>query len=42
MQDVQLVPSMIAKGKLNIFPHQVQNTKEIAKIFRKISEGLVD
>jgi heterodisulfide reductase subunit C len=38
LQDVKLVPSMIAKGKLAIFPHQVQNTKEIAKIFRKISE----
>lgn len=42
MQDVQLVPSMMAKGKLAIFPHQVQNTKEIAKIFKRISEGLVD
>ena len=39
LQDIQLVPSMIAKGKLNIFPHQVQNTKEIAKIFKRISEG---
>ena len=38
MQDVQLVPSMLAKGKLNIFPHQVQNTKEIAKIFKRISD----
>ena len=39
IQDVQLVPSMLAKGKLAIFPHQVKNTKEIAKIFKRISEG---
>jgi heterodisulfide reductase subunit C len=39
MQDVKLVPSMLAKGKLNFFPHQIKNTKEIAKIFKKISEG---
>jgi len=38
MQDVQMVPSMMAKGKLAIFPHQVKNTKEIAKIFKRISE----
>jgi len=39
MQDVQMVPSMMAKGKLAIFPHQVKNTKEIAKIFKRISES---
>ena len=39
IQDVQLVPSMLAKGKLAIFPHQVKNTKEIAKIFKRISES---
>jgi len=39
MQDVQLVPSMLSKGKLAVFPHQVHNTKEIAKIFKRISEG---
>ena len=39
LQDVQLVPSMIAKGKLNIFPHQVQNVKQIADIFRRIKEN---
>jgi heterodisulfide reductase subunit C len=38
MQDVKYVPSMLAKGKLNFFPHQVQNTKEIANIFKRISE----
>ena len=38
MQDVMLAPSMAAKGKLAVFPHQVQNTKEIAKIFKRISE----
>ena len=39
IQDVQLVPSMLAKGKLAIFPHQVKNTKELAKIFKRISES---
>lgn len=39
MQDVMLAPSMAAKGKLAIFPHKVQNTKAIADIFRKVSEG---
>jgi len=39
MQDVMLAPSMAAKGKLSIFPHQVQNTKEIAKIFKKITDS---
>jgi len=39
IQDLKLVPSMMAKGKLAIFPHKVQNTKEIAKIFKRISEG---
>jgi heterodisulfide reductase subunit C2 len=39
MQDVKYAPTMMAKGKLNIFPHQVQNTKEIAKIFNRIREG---
>jgi heterodisulfide reductase subunit C2 len=39
LQDVQVAPSMMAKGKLTIFPHQIQNTKEIAKIFKKISEN---
>ena len=39
IQDVQLVPSMLAKGKLSIFPHKVQNTSEIAKIFKRISEN---
>ena len=39
MQDVQLVPSMYSKGKLNIFPHKIQNTSEIARIFKKISEN---
>lgn len=42
LQDVQLVPSMMSKGKLAIFPHQVQNTKEIAKIFKRISENKGD
>ena len=39
IQDVMLASSMMAKGKLNIFPHKVQNTKEIANIFKRISEG---
>jgi len=39
MQDVFLAPSMFAKGKLSIFPHKVQNVKEIAKIFKKISDS---
>lgn len=39
MQDVLLAPTMLAKGKLNIFPHKIQNTKEIAKIFKRVSEG---
>ena len=39
MQDVLLAPSMATKGKLAVFPHQVQNTKEIAKIFKKITDS---
>jgi len=39
MQDVFLAPSMFAKGKLSILPHKVQNVKEIAKIFKRISES---
>jgi len=39
MQDVLLAPSMAAKDKLAIFPHKVQNTKEIAKIFKRINEN---
>jgi heterodisulfide reductase subunit C2 len=38
LQDVFLAPSMFAKGKLSVFPHKVQNTQEIAKIFKRISE----
>jgi heterodisulfide reductase subunit C len=36
MQDVLLAPQMLAKGKLAMFPHKVQNTKAIAEIFKKI------
>ena len=39
MQDVKLVPSMIARGKLAVFPHKTQNVKEIANIFKKISDN---
>lgn len=39
MQDVFLAPSMLVKGKLNIFPHKVQNIKEIEKIFKKIGSN---
>ena len=38
LQDLFLAPSMFAKGKLSVFPHQVQNTKEIAKIFNRIKK----
>jgi heterodisulfide reductase subunit C len=38
LQDLFLAPSMFAKGKLSVFPHQVRNTKEIAKIFKRIQK----
>jgi hypothetical protein len=31
-----IAPQMLAKGKLAMFPHKVQNTKAIAEIFKKI------
>lgn len=34
-QDVKLVPSMLAKGKLKFWPETIQNTKEISEIFQK-------
>lgn len=36
-QDVENAPSMLLKGKLGIFPHKVQNTREIKKLFKKTS-----
>jgi heterodisulfide reductase subunit C2 len=37
MQDVANAPSMLLKGKLNLIPNRVQNTKEIKKLFKKIN-----
>jgi len=35
IQDVRHAPSMFFKGKLRLFPHKVQNIKEIKRLFRK-------
>lgn len=34
-QDVKLVPSMLAKGKLKIIPESIKDTKSIKNIFKK-------
>lgn len=34
-QDVKLVPSMLAKGKLKFWPETIKNKKEISEIFQK-------
>ena len=36
-QDVKLVPSMLAMGKLRLIPESVKHKKEISKIFRETS-----
>lgn len=35
LQDVKLVPSMLAKGKLKLIPESVKNKKSIKNIFKK-------
>ena len=35
MQDVEVAPEMLMKGKLNIFPHNVKDKKSVKKIFAK-------
>jgi heterodisulfide reductase subunit C2 len=35
MQDVDLAPSMLAKGKLGLLPHRVKNTEAVRAIFRR-------
>jgi len=39
LQDISVAPSMISKGKLNMFPHKIKNIKDIEKIFNKTSEN---
>jgi heterodisulfide reductase subunit C len=34
-QDVKLVPSMLAKGKLKFIPESIKDTKSIKRIFKK-------
>jgi len=35
MQDATLAPTMMAKGKLHLFPHKIKNIQDIKKIFTK-------
>jgi heterodisulfide reductase subunit C2 len=39
MQDVDVAPEMLLKGKLNILPHNVKDKKAVKKIFAKSSGG---
>lgn len=39
MQDIEHAPSMVAKGKLSLFPEKIHNAKEIEKLFKKICEN---
>ena len=39
MQDVDVAPEMLMKGKLNILPHKVKDQKTIKKLFIKSSGG---
>jgi heterodisulfide reductase subunit C2 len=38
LQDIDLAPSMMAKGKLAFMPHHIRNREAVRKIFEKISE----
>jgi hypothetical protein len=35
MQDVQLAPAMLSRGKLNIVPELIRDRKGISAIFKK-------
>ncbi|NWF89846.1 MAG: 4Fe-4S dicluster domain-containing protein [Ignavibacteriaceae bacterium] len=39
MQDVEVAPEMLMKGKLNILPHNVKDKKPVKKIFAKSKGG---
>jgi heterodisulfide reductase subunit C len=38
MQDVQLAPAMLSRGKLNIIPELIRDRKGISAIFKKTSK----
>ena len=35
-QDIGIAPSMLAKGKLGLFPHRGTNRREVAEIFARV------
>ena len=35
LQDVEVAPEMLLKGKLSLLPHQVKDKKQIKKVFEK-------
>ena len=37
--DIDLVPKVLPKGKLPIFPHTIKARKEVAEIFKRFREG---
>ena len=39
MQDVLLAPTMFAKGKLKLIPHNIKNKEAIARMFEKTKQG---
>ncbi|MDH7516390.1 MAG: 4Fe-4S dicluster domain-containing protein [Bacteroidota bacterium] len=39
MQDVDMAPAMVLKGKLGFFPHRVNNPAAIRRLFQRVAEA---